>query len=314
MDSTRRIVVCRGCGAKNRIKPHSTSLYPVCGKCGHSLSYGRRPTFLAIVLSSSILLTALGGMLCGIVFTPGLLHKDLSGLVNAEQRKTAEYRKDEEEDLSRLEFRLKAELTQIDPARLHDEADAYYRAQLDARKSFDKRYAMTPREKAQLRMLELTSDSAKSYRQAIAAVAFEASPKGADINVTESSSGMTLRIDFDMSSMTSGEYGTRTKHTTKESLKQEVTTLISRVTNDLFQFCRDFGLEAIYVGCRHYVGIHYPDGSTRDENRVLYKIRIRQDRMLGLSHNPFLDTYSTTQYFEVEEDNFTDIEIVTRTI
>jgi len=83
-------------------------------------------------------------------------------------------------------------------------------------------------------------------RSGIKAVALEASPKGSDIDVDESLQGLSLRIDFDMSSMTSGEHGTRTKHTTKESLKKEVITLISRVTNDVFQFCRDFDLEAIY--------------------------------------------------------------------
>jgi hypothetical protein len=255
-------------------------------------------------------LVALVGVVCGIIYTPSLLSKDFSELKAIEKSKMNEYREQEEKKCSEIESRLKAELAQIDPARLHDEAAVYYGAILDARESYDKRYALTPREKTQLRMREFASDSAKSYRDSIKAVALEASPKGSDIDVVESLQGMTLRIDFDMSSMTSGEHGTRTKHNTKDTLKKEVITLISRATNDLFQFCKDFDLQAIYVGCRHYVSTKYPDGSTRDENTILYKIRIRKNQMPELLNNPFLDVYSTTQYFEIEEDNFGDIEIV----
>jgi len=314
MNTTTKMVKCRECGAKNRIKQHSSNLRPVCGQCGNSLPYNRRPSASILILWNSVLLIALAGVVCGIVFTPSLLSKDFSELTTIEDSKTSELRKSEEKKLIDLESRLKAELAQIDPARLHDEAAEYYGAILDARASYDKRYALTPREKAQLRMREFASDSAKSYRESIKSVALEASPKGSDIDVVESLQGMTLRIDFDMSSMTSGEHGTRTKHNTKDTLKKEVITLISRATNDLFQFCKDFDLQAIYVGCRHYVSTKYPDGSTRDENTILYKIRIRKKQMPELLNNPFLDVYSTTQYFEIEEDNFEDIEIVTTPI
>lgn len=310
MHNTIEIIPCRECGAKNRIGPHSDRLRPVCGRCGKSLPCGTRLLVLPNVLWNSVLLVALAGVVCGIVLTPSLLSNDFSELQTLEKSKTNECREQEEQNLSEIDSRLKAELAQIDTARLHDEAAAYYGAILDARQSYDKRYALTPREKAQLRMRELASDSAKSYRESIKAVALKASPKGSNIDVVESLPGTTLRIDFDMSSMTSGEYGTRTKHNTKDTLKKEVITLISRVTNDLFQFCKDFDLQAIYVGCRHYVSTKYPDGSTRDENTILYKIRIRKKQMPELLNNPFLDVYSTTQYFEIEEDNFGDIEIV----
>jgi len=310
MHDAIEIIPCKECGAKNRIKLHSANLRPVCGRCGKSLSYGTRPSVLVNILWNSVLLIALVGVVCGTIFTPSLLSKDFSELIAIEDSKTGELRKNEEKKLIDLESQLKAELAQIDPARLHDEAAAYYEAILDARESYDKRYALTPREKAQLRMREFASDSAKSYRDSIKAVALEASPKGSDIGVVESLQGMTLRIDFDMSSMTSGEHGTRTKHNTKDTLKKEVITLISRATNDLFQFCKDFDLQAIYVGCRHFVSTEYPDGSSRDENTILYKIRIRKEQMPELLNNPFLDVYSTTQYFEIEEDNFENIEIV----
>jgi ribosomal protein S27AE len=310
MDTATKIVECEKCGAANRIKPHSARLRPICGRCGNTLPYKKQPSVAVGILWNIVLLIALAGAVCGMVFTPFLLGKDFSELKEIEDSKTSELRKNEERKLVELESRLKVELAQVDPAQLHNEAAAYYSAILDARKLYDKRYALTPREKAQLKMQELATDSNKSYREAIKAVALEASPKDSDVDVVESLQGMTLRIDFDMSSMTSGEYGTRTKHTTKESLKKEVITLISRVTNDVFQFCGNLDLQAIYVGCRHYVSNEYPDGSKRDENTVLYKICIRKKQMPALLNNPFLDVYSTTQYFDIEEDNFDDIRIV----
>lgn len=308
------IVTCKACGAKNRIGPHSASLRPICGRCGKLLACAKPTPGLASVAWNFVLLAALIGVICGIVLTRSLLSKDFSELWAIEKNKTREYSEKEEKKCSDIESRLKAELAQINPVRLHDEAVAHYGAILDARKSYDKRYALTPREKAQLRMLELASGPATSYRNSIEAVALEASPKGSDIDVVESLQGLSLHIDFDMSSMTSGEHGTRTKHNTKESLKKEVITLISRVTNDVFLFCRDFDLEAIHVGCRHYVGMHYEDGSKRNENTVLYKIRIRKEQIPVLLNNPFLDVYSTTRHFEVEEDDFGNIEIVTTPI
>ena len=310
MNTEKKIVECEKCGAANRIKPHSARLRPICGRCGNTLTYKEQPSVAFSIVWNLLLLIVLAGVVCGMVFTPILLSKDFSELKAIEVSKTGELRKNEEKKLVELESRLKVELAQVDPTQLHNDATAYYSAILDARKSYDKRYALTPREKAQLRMQELATDSTKSYHEAIKAVALEASPKGSDVDIVESLQGMTLSIDFDMSSLTSGEYGTRTKHTTKESLKKEVITLISRVTNDVFQFCSNFDLKAIYVGCRHYVSTEYPDGSTRDENTVLYKVCIRKKQMPALLNNPFLDVYSTTQYFEIEEDNFADIEIV----
>jgi len=238
---------------------------------------------------------------------------DCSELKAIESTKMSELREHEEKKLSELEAQLKLEVAQIDPTKLREEAARHYRSILDARKSYDKRYALTPRERTQLRMRELASDSTKSYHEAIKAVALEASPKGSDIDVIWSLEGTALNIDFDMSSMTSGEYGIRTKHTTKSALKKEVISLISRVTNDLFQFCKGLELQTIYVGCRHYVRHTYPNGSTGDENVVLYKICIQEKQIPELLNNPFLDVYSTTQYFEIEEDNFEDIEIFVTT-
>ena len=307
------VTKCNKCGTKNRIRPHSDSVRPICGKCGSPISYDTRPSALSLIFLNSLILVALIGVICFIIFTPAVFSKDFLELKAIENTKMSELREREEKKLSELEAQLKLEVVQIDPTKLHEEASRHYRSILDARNSYDKRYALTPRERAQLRMRELASDSTKSYHDAIKAVALEASPKGSDINIVGSLEGTALHIDFDMSSMTSGEHGIMTKHTAKSTLKNEVISLISRVTNDLFQFCKDLELQTIHVGCRHYVRTTYPNGSTSDENLVLYKIFIREKHIPKLLTNPFLDVYSTTQYFEIEEDNFENIEIFTIT-
>jgi hypothetical protein len=257
-----------------------------------------------------LLLALLGGTVYAIFVTPSLLKKDFSTLAHEETAKTEEVRKQHEQRLTSRRETLETEVSAIDATALRLSAIEQYKRELAGRKSYDKRFALSPREKAQLHMQALASDSSMSFHNAIRAVAQEASPKGADVRVRELSQGIALHIDFDMSSMTSGEQGTRTKHHTKESLRKEVISLISRVTNDVFLFCKNLELASIHVGCRHIVRTEYQCGATRDENTVLYKIRIQKNRIRELTNNPFLDTYSTTRHFEVEEDNFENIEII----
>jgi hypothetical protein len=247
---------------------------------------------------------------CGIALTPRLIRKDFSLLIAAETEKTQILKKQHEDEFAARKIQLEKEFAAIDAEDLQRKATQNYRRILEARKSFDKRFALSPREKTQLRMRNLSSDSTKSFHDAISSVAREASPDGADIKVLESNRGIALYIDFDMSSMTSGEYGTRTKHDTKDSLRKEVISLISRVTNDIFQFCGSLNISSINVGCRHYVQTKYSTGTTKDENIVLYKIKIQKNKVPQLKTNPFLDIYSTTKLFEIIEDNFDEIEII----
>jgi hypothetical protein len=316
------IVQCVKCGTKNRIHPHSSELRPVCGRCGAALtpdgdgSHMRTPrqgrhSHPAVCV---LLLALLGCTVYGIFVTPSLLKKDFSALAQEETDKTEDVRKHHEQRLTSRRATLETEVSAIDATALRRSALEQYKRELAGRRSYDERFALSPRERAQLHMQALASDSTRSFHDVIRAVAKEASPKGADIGVRESSRGIALHIDFDMSSMTSGERGTRTKHHTKESLRNEVISLISRVTNDIFQFCKDLKLASIHVGCRHVVKTKYPDGATRDENTILYKIRIQKNQVQELTNNPFLDLYSTTRHLEVEEDNFDNIEIITTNI
>ena len=317
-----KILQCAKCGARNRIHPHSDSLTPICGRCGTPLmeattglghSQARRGA-LSQALMLIPLLVLIAGATYGIVVTPSLLRRDFTSLVAEEARKTEDVAKLHERQIASRQAELEAELAAVDASALRRSAAEHYKRELAGRRSYDKRFALSSREKAQLQMRVLATDSTRSFHDAICAVAKEASPKGADIAVRESSSGIALHIDFDMSSLTSGEHGTRTKHHTKESLKKEVVSLISRVTNDIFQFCRDLDLASIHVGCRHYVRTTYDYGNTRDENTMLYKIRIQKNRIPQLSTNPFLDIYSTTKYLEVDEDHFDEIEIISTRI
>lgn len=312
-----QIVECPKCAVKNRINSYSDELKPICGRCGASLfqeeqeqpinlspQKNRFRTFLAYIL---IVLTV--AVAYGILVTPDLMRKDFSSLIAAEAQQTGIMKKQYEDELSVKKASLEKELTAIKVQDLRQRATKNYKVLFEARKSFNKRFALSPREKTQLRMRSLSTDSTRSFHDAIRSVAKEASPIGADISVHESSKGIALHIDFDMSSMTSGEHGTRTKHHTKDSLRKEVVSLISRVTNDIFQFCRGLNISTIHVGCRHYVTTSYPDGSEREENMVLYKIRIQEDQIPQLTNDPFLDIYSTTKHFKVDEDNFDEIEI-----
>lgn len=312
-----KIVECPKCAVKNRINTHSDGLQPICGRCGAVLFQenheqptdtpprkSRFSTYLTFILIALIV-----AVVYRIMVTPNLMRKDFSLLIAAEAQKTELLKEQHENELATKKTSLEKELMSIDAQDLKRKATKNYKVLLEARKLFDKRFALSPREKAQLRMRNLSSDSTKSFHDAIRSVAKEASPVGADISVHESSKGIALHIDFDMSSMTSGEHGTRTKHHTKDSLRKEVVSLISRVTNDIFQFCRGLNISSIYVGCRHYVTTSYPDGSTKEENMVLYKIRIQKNQIPQLTNDPFLDIYSTTKYFKVDEDNFDEIEI-----
>lgn len=314
-----QIVECPKCAAKNRISTHSDGMKPICGRCGAALfqenhevpidSPPQKPKFSRFL--PFILIALIASVIYGIMVTPNLIRKDFPLLIAAEVQKTELLKKRLEDKFYAKKAELEKELAAIDAQDLQLKAIQKYKGVFEARKSFDKRFALSPREKTQLQMRSLSSDSTKSFHDAIRSVAQKASPDGADISVQEYSKGIALHIDFDMSSMTSGEHGTRTKHHTKDSLRKEVVHLISRVTNDIFQFCRDLNLSSIHVGCRHYVRTTYPQGATKNENIVLYKIRIKKTSVQQLQSNPYLDIYSTTKYFEIEEDNFDGIEIIT---
>lgn len=203
------------------------------------------------------------------------------------------------------------EIAKLDIDELGKKAEAHYDKIWQERINLDSKYAITPREKAQLEMLALSKDRTKKIEDIIKVVALKAAPRNSTVNVYTSTKGYNLDIDFDMSELSSGEDGTKTKHETIDSLKQNVIRLISKVTSDVYQFSQSLDLESIAIGCRHFVNQYDVDYGTSlgEQNIVLYKIRLDKKDLGELKNNPFLDIYSTTKYFKVEEDDFPNLKI-----
>ncbi len=245
---------------------------------------------------------------------PQRFRKDFTDLVNSESEATTSERLGAEKRLKEQRGSLEKEVSLVIPESLATSAMVCYQNEIQARSGYDKKYALTAREKSHLLMQSIASDSSRPYRDSIKAVAREASPKGADIEVKRLYGGMALHVDFDMSSVTTGELGTSTKHETIESLKKEVITLMSRVANDVYEHCGSLGLQSIYIGCRHQVTVTYQDGRNEIDNMTLYKVVIKKGKAANRSNDPYLDTYSVTEDFELAEDNFEEltIEVTTR--
>jgi hypothetical protein len=200
------------------------------------------------------------------------------------------------------------EIKKIDVVVLKTQAAEHYKKIWEERKSYSSKYAITPREKAQLEMLALSKDKTKSIEDIIKGIAIKAAPDNSTVNVLSSASGYSLDIDFDMSELSSGERGVTTKHDSIDSLKKDVKRLVSKVTNDIFEYCQNLDLDSISVGCRHYVR-QYDDRNNYigDINETLYKIRLNKEDLGELGDNPFLEIYLTTKYFKVEIDEFPNL-------
>ena len=118
---------------------------------------------------------------------------------------------------------------------------------------------------------------------------------------------------FDMAELTEGETGTSTKHSTIDSLKKEVVRLSSQVATDVYKFCEDLDLKVISIGCRHFVRLHDENKVyIGNANEILYKARLDATDLGEMRHNPYLDTYSITDRFTVEQDEFSTLSITVR--
>jgi len=91
------------------------------------------------------------------------------------------------------------EIKKIDVVGLKTQAAEHYKKIWEERKSYSSKYAITPREKAQLEMLALSKDKTKSIEDIIRGIAIKAAPDNSTANVLSSASGYSLDIDFDMS-------------------------------------------------------------------------------------------------------------------
>jgi len=311
----KAVIACPQCKQKLRVPVYeSKKLRITCSKCKKefvfdSRKYGNRQRLILW----GVLFACLVILVADIIVPIFIISKRQSYLLGIKGKYEHQI-KDMQDKFVVTKEQLKAnydtEVRKINPVELSGKAVEHYGKIWEERKGYDNKYAITPREKSQLEMVALSKDKTKSIEDIIKRIAIKAAPRNSTISVFPSGGGYNLDINFDMSELSSGEEGARTKHNTVDSLKKDVVRLISKVTNDVYQFCQDLDLESISIGCRHYVR-QYNEYKTYSgqENEILYKIRLERKNLKELKNNPFLDTYSTTKYFTVEIDSFPNITI-----
>jgi len=312
------IIKCPECAQKLRLPLLQTKKITVeCPKCNTEFKFDYRRYHKKQKIINATVLFLLCSLFFGTIVLPLIaVHKlnvSIERLKSDYVEKITNLESDFSKEINVLKSKYDQELAKYDNDeyrnKLHEQANAYYTQIWSERKNYNSQYAITPREKAQLEMLSLAKDRTKTIEEIIRSIAIKAAPKNSTINVYTVSSGLRLDIDFDMSELTSGEQGSRTKHLTIESLKKEVIRLISRVTNDVYRTCQDLNLSTIAIGCRHYVNYKTGYSSSKEKNIVLYKIRLDKKDIKELKNNPFLDIYSTTRYFKIEKDDFPNLRI-----
>ena len=310
------IIECPKCGQKLRIPKTTNTLRVTCPnpECKKEFSFyykkyraKQKFTLLFTIIVCLIILAA------DIITPVFLLDRKNIFITEVKNEYESQFKKIQDgftkENIS-IKESYDNEIKKIDVVVLKTQAAEHYEKILEERKSYSSKYAITPREKAQLEMLALSKDKTKSIEDIIRGIAIKAAPDNSTVNVLSSASGYGLDIDFDMSELSSGEEGTRTKHDSIDSLKKEIIRLVSKVTNDVFEFCQNMGLKSISIGCRHYVR-QYDDRNNyiEDINEILYKISLNKKDLGELKDNPFLEIYLTTKYFKVEVDEFPNLSL-----
>ena len=242
--------------------------------------------------------------------SPLYMEKDFSKLHEREQDRIKQLENKHETNLRKKKKELEKKLLEINPQVLRIQAREAYRAEFKARKNFEQRFALSKREKSQLRMQNLSQQATLSLQDRIRLVAREASPIGASVQLSNDSRGMVLMVDFDMGSMSAGEGTPRTRHQSIESLKTEVRSLVARAASDILMFCRDFPLERIELGCMRQVWVESFNNHQVEESMLLYKVNIQKNTNMDLSSNPFLNQYETERHLQVLEDNFDSVQVI----
>lgn len=298
--------------SKNRLAANVSPLNARCGRCHRAFvteikntsfwAFGARKIPIAFWIATWILL----GL--GAIFVPDMIARDSSKLWDSHQQRIELLENELNEKLLNIKQNFGEQLNNINPAELASQSRTAYQEEFRARSSFDQRFALSQRERTQLRLKSMASDTSQSIQDVLRAVALEAAPNGSTANVRQTQQGLLLNIEFDMGSMVAGEATARTRHQTLDSLKREVISLISRVTNDVFLVCRDFPIYEIQVGCLRTV---FTDNSRRTTRKLLlYQINIRAESFSTKSNNPFLDFYATAENMNVLTDNFSTLQLI----
>ena len=311
----KAVLSCPKCGQKLRLPVYKDKkLHVTCPKCGKEFlfdcrKYRTRQKFILLSIIVACLI-----VLAVDIIAPIFLFDRRNVFITEIQKGYESQIKKIQDQFTREKISIKEsydnEIKKIDVVALKTQAAEHYKKIWEERKNYSSKYAITPREKAQLEMLALSKDKTKSIEDIIRGIAIKTAPDNSTVNVLSSASGYSLDIDFDMSELSSGEEGTRTKHDSIDSLKKEIIRLVSKVTNDVFEFCRNMGLKSISIGCRHYVR-QYDERKKYigDINEILYKISLNKKDLGELKDNPFLEIYLTTKYFKVEIDEFPNLSL-----
>jgi len=317
-DEPQKVVLpCPRCKQKLRLpiyegkKLHVTCPNPKCKK-NFSFEYTKYLARKKLILLSTTIACFI--VLAAVIIAPVFLLDRRNIFITEVKNEYESHFKKMQDEFTKENISIKEsydnEIKKIDVVVLKTQAAEHYKKIWEERKSYSSKYAITPREKAQLEMLALSKDKTKSIEDIIRGIAIKAAPDNSTVNVLSSASGYSLDIDFDMSELSSGEIGTKTKHDSIDSLKKDVIRLVSKVTNDIFEYCQNLDLDFISVGCRHYVR-QYDDRNNYigDINEILYKICLSKKDLGELKDNPFLEIYLTTKYFKVEVDEFPNLSL-----
>lgn len=310
------IVRCRKCRKKLRLPLFLDRLLEIkCPSCGFKFEFNyrrfRKSQQIRNIVAVSLILIFL---FIDVSFAVLLVNKLDKSVLNFELSYKERIQTNKRlflKDIKELKKKYIAEIKSINVGKLKEKANKQYAKIWDERKDYDKKYAITTREKVQMEMLALASDSTKEINKIVSEIAAKVAPENSEIKSYVTNKGVLLNVDFSMSDVTRGEEGTRTKHSSIDSLKSETLRLVSRVSNDVYNFCRDLDLETITIGCKHEVTMSHSDGTDAGEDDlVIFKVRLDKQNIRELKHNPFLDTYSVTQYLNAIEDNFSTLRIV----
>lgn len=308
------IIQCHDCGQKLRLPSYKNKTILVkCSNCNKSFELDfnlyRRKRILILV---GLIIVTIG--ICGGGYY--LAVGKISEVKASYDKKLLDYENKRSKNLIKLKNKHKTELKKYNISYrsiFHKRALLEYKAIWDSRKKRDNKYALTIREKALLEMQAISLDRERTIEDKIEKIARKASPNNSEIIVTSKIGGFMLDVNFNMSEMTSGESGSRTKHHDKKTLQNEVIKIISRVEKDVYTFCKDFRLESLRIGLKHGIVKKIGLKHKIEEVIILYKtsLKIQGNAIAELKENPFLDIYSNPKFRNIMIDEFPNIEIST---
>jgi hypothetical protein len=185
------------------------------------------------------------------------------------------------------------------------------------RSEYDPAFARTTREKTILQISSLAKDKSLPAKDLLQKVAVLAAPRNSKVVVTPNENSFQIAVSFDMSVMTSGEEGSRTKHTTIESLKREAIEIISRVARDMYDHCGQKEIESIGVACTHGVkqsqfGI--PSSTSHTITTTIYKCAISGTDAKKVPSWRDVPLHKVEAMLKVEHDEFPYLRIIVTTV